>query len=90
MLVAAHIKKRSKCNNKERKDFKNIAALMCKAGCDDLYEKNYIFVKEGKVELNSKKTLTPKMNKIISEIIGNKVLNWNTSKKYYEWHKSNK
>ena len=41
-LVAAHIKKRAKCTNTEKRDFKNIAMLACRFGCDELYERGYI------------------------------------------------
>lgn len=47
-LVAAHIKKRSKCTLTERTD-PNVVMPMCKFGCDDLFEKGYIAVKDGKV-----------------------------------------
>jgi len=49
MLVAAHLKKRSECTVVEKKDFKYVAALMCKTGCDDLYENGYISVDNGMV-----------------------------------------
>jgi hypothetical protein len=48
MLVAAHLKKRAECTTEEKKDFGNVAALMCKTGCDDLYENGYISVQGGR------------------------------------------
>ncbi len=44
MLWAAHMKKRSKCTAEERKDWKNLCALACKLGCDELYERGLIWV----------------------------------------------
>lgn len=88
MLVAAHIKKRSECTNIEKLDFDNIATLICKVGCDDLFEKGYIFVKEGEIQQNSKRRTTIYLDGIISKIIGKKVSNWAGSSSYYQWHES--
>jgi len=44
LLVAAHIKPRKYCSEHERKDLKIVMPL-CKI-CDDLYEKDYLQVKE--------------------------------------------
>lgn len=46
-LVAAHIKKRARCNNEEKRDLANIAMLACTFGCDVLYEHGYITVQTG-------------------------------------------
>ncbi len=48
-LVAAHIKKRAECDDKEKSDYKNIVSPMCKFGCDELYERGYIAVHDGQV-----------------------------------------
>lgn len=87
MLVAAHIKRRTKCNPKEKLDFDAVATLMCKLGCDDLYEKGYIYVEDGKVLSNSKAVTTEPLDDVIFSLVGNEVLNWESSKKYYEWHR---
>lgn len=87
-LVAAHIKKRSECSNAEKLDFKNIAALMCKAGCDDLFEKGYVYVSGGEVYKNSKRDTTTALDSVISKIAGNKVPNWHGSEEYYNHHKT--
>lgn len=87
-LVAAHIKKRSECNHKERLDFANVATLMCKSGCDDLFEKGYIYVSEGKIKQNEKRAVTPKLTEIIDNLIGREVVNWIGSEVYYQWHES--
>ncbi|WP_024658656.1 hypothetical protein N027_00870 [Pseudomonas syringae USA007] len=87
MLVAAHLKMRSACNNAERKDIDNIAALMCKTGCDDLYERGYITVDTGSVISTKAKNVTPRLSKVIESIVGNLVPNWTASAHYYEWHR---
>lgn len=88
MLVAAHLKKRAECTTKEKKDFGNVAALMCKTGCDDLYENGYISVQGGKVVATKKRTVTTRLSEVISGLQGNEVANWSSSAKYYVWHHS--
>jgi hypothetical protein len=43
-LVAAHIKRRSVCNDQERTDMPRVAMLACTFGCDSLYEAGYVTV----------------------------------------------
>lgn len=43
-LVAAHIKKRSRCTDAERRDLSSIAMAACLFGCDALFEFGYISV----------------------------------------------
>jgi hypothetical protein len=87
-LVAAHIKKRSECSEQERKDYKYVVAPMCKFGCDELYEKGFIGVENGKViRLLNSKILTDSVNKYIVGILGNKCSDWNSNtEKYFNWH----
>ena len=87
-LVAAHIKKRSECSNAEKLDFENIAALMCKAGCDDLFERGYVYVSNGEVFKNTKRKTTTALDSVISRIVGNTVSNWHGSKAYYKHHET--
>lgn len=86
LLVAAHIKKRSKCSVAEKLDFENIATLMCKFGCDPLYENGYISVEAGVVVDLQRIDVTSHVQGYIDKIKGNKVPNWAGSKVYYEWH----
>ncbi|MGM0834042.1 MAG: hypothetical protein ACQEUK_14620 [Pseudomonadota bacterium] len=87
-LVAAHIKKRSECSNAEKLDFENVAALMCKAGCDDLFEKGYVYVTAGEVCKNTKRNTTSALDTVIDRVVGNKVSNWHSSKAYYKHHET--
>ena len=88
-LVASHIKKRSLCTNEERLDYKNIVMPMCKFGCDDLYEKGYITISNGKVETIKQDNLTKTIINYIEDVKGNDCIYWDdNSKKYFEWHKS--
>ena len=86
LLVAAHIKKRSKCSLDEKKDLANVATPMCVLGCDALFEKGYIGVKEGKVaSIKSPQTNHAKSH--VSMLDGESCRDWTEeNKKYYEWH----
>lgn len=85
LLIAAHLKMRSECTDLEKADIDNIAALMCKTGCDDFYEKGYISIKDGKV-VSNKRATTPAVNEVLEKLTGNSVKNWHASSKYYDWH----
>ncbi|NNB08290.1 hypothetical protein HBN83_20525 [Pseudomonas fragi] len=87
MLVAAHLKMRSACNKSERRDIDNVAALMCKTGCDDLYERGYISVEAGRVISTNSKTVTPRLSEMIANIEGLTIANWASSSYYYDWHR---
>ena len=87
-LVAGHIKKRSECSNTEKLDFENVSALMCKSGCDDLFEKGYIYVSSGAVCKNTKRKTTPALDSVISRIDGNTISNWHGSREYYKYHET--
>lgn len=86
VLVAAHIKQRSKCNSKERIDFDNVAALMCSLGCDSLFEKGYVYVQSGRVCENPRRNRTAHLERAIQRIVGQSVKNWSGSSAYYSWH----
>lgn len=86
-LIAAHIKPRKYCEKIERLDFDNIATFMCKTGCDDLYEKGYIYVDEGVIKKNIKRKTTEYLDKIISNLEDKTIKNWSNSKVYYDFHK---
>lgn len=45
LLIAGHIKPRSKCTEEERRDYRS-AMLICNLGCDALFEWGYVVVNE--------------------------------------------
>ncbi|BCW86473.1 hypothetical protein NicSoilE8_41460 (plasmid) [Arthrobacter sp. NicSoilE8] len=47
LLIAGHIKPRSKCSEQERRDFRAAAMLVCSLGCDVLFEWGYVVVDAG-------------------------------------------
>jgi hypothetical protein len=86
LLVAAHIKKRSKCSLEEKKDLANIATPMCLLGCDALFEKGYIGVRNGVTE-RIKETSLSHASSHISMVTGESCKDWtDENRKYYEWH----
>ena len=86
-LWASHLKKRSLCSTEEKLDFHNVAAPMCKFGCDELYEKGYIGVQNGTVVEVKHGCKTSFINNYISKVIGNECNAWSRdSKKYFDWH----
>ncbi|WP_350575856.1 hypothetical protein [Pseudomonas sp. HY2-MNA-CIBAN-0224] len=86
LLVAAHIKPRSKASKSERLDFENIAALMCSLGCDSLFEKGFVYVAEGKIYINPTRKSTPHLNKSVETLVNRTAENWHGSSEYYKWH----
>lgn len=87
LLVAAHIKRRADCTKEERLDIDNVVLPMCKMGCDDLYEKGYIFVERGFVKVNKNKHLTPRLESYLNKIEGIKCCGWKPEMdKYCKYH----
>tara|TARA_B110000879_G_C10732594_1_gene340957 strand:- start:175 stop:474 length:300 start_codon:yes stop_codon:yes gene_type:complete len=86
-LWASHLKKRSLCSTEEKLDLQNVAAPMCKFGCDELYEKGYIGVQNGRIVEVKLGCKTSVINNYISKVIGNECNAWSRdSKKYFDWH----
>ena len=57
-LVAAHVKRRAACSNKERRNIRNVM-LACRFGCDDLFERGYVRISRGKVVAQLNRATTP-------------------------------
>lgn len=89
LLIAAHIKPRSLCTSKERNDYRNNVMPMCKFGCDDLFEKGYVTVRNRKVTTPYQPSglRTIPVNKYLKAIVGLPCKNWRlTSIPYFNWH----
>ena len=85
-LCCAHIKKRCLCSTEERLDYKNIVVPMCKFGCDDLYEKGFVGVKDGKVTV-IKHSSNNVVDNYIDGIKNNIVERYSlANKKYFDQH----
>jgi hypothetical protein len=68
LLRAAHIKRREGCSLEERLDYTNNVVLMCTLGCDELFERGYIAVREGRVGRGKAAWLTPSVEDYIAMI----------------------
>lgn len=87
-LVAAHIKKRAHCNHQERLDL-NVVMPMCKLGCDEIFEKGYVFIDQGIIKRSSHKSFTSDLINYVKPLEGTNCPSYNTkSAKYFEWHRS--
>ena len=70
LLVAAHIKPRSKCSTPERKN-PNIVMPTCKLGCDDFFEKGYLIVdQKGVIRINQKMNYSVELKLILDNLEG--------------------
>jgi hypothetical protein len=88
MLVAAHIKKRASCDRNEKLDIENIAAPMCRMGCDPLFEFGYISVRDGVVVRHPSLEAPAAISSYIDGVLGNLVPAWGQkTKKYFQWHR---
>ena len=88
LLVAAHIKPRSVCSEKERVD-PNVVMLACVLGCDSLFDKGAIYVGEdGLIGISGKLSATSDLGLFLQALDGKKADAYcQEAKKYFEWHK---
>ncbi len=91
LLVAAHIKRRTDCDERERRDLDNVAMLACTLGCDSLYEHGYIKISDdGLVELSPELASHPDLHDRASRLAGRPVAVWqDSSRGYFAWHATN-
>lgn len=89
LLVAAHIKPRSRCTDSERRDYKNLVMPMCKLGCDDLYEHGYIAVdSHGTVTIRKASPLSAAVMQHLQLLQGRECKYWSSSTEpYFKWHR---
>lgn len=89
-LIAAHIKRRSDCDDHEKRDLDGVLMLACKFGCDYLYEVGYI-----SVDINNKLVVSPKLKDKSAlaylQNMKNRSINVRQSQiGYFEWHFQNR
>lgn len=87
LLVAAHIKPRSICSEKERVD-PNVVMLACVLGCDSLFDKGHLFVDEnGLVRATEPSQGTSDLDKFTSHLVGKRATAFSeASRGYFAWH----
>lgn len=90
LLIAAHIKPRSKCSEEERKNYSTAAMLVCNLGCDALFEWGYVIVDgSGKIR-PGRAPETERVKRAIAAVVGKTCLayNKNTSPKFMQHARS--
>jgi hypothetical protein len=89
LMVAAHIKPRSKCSTQERKN-PNVVMPVCKVGCDDFFEKGYLLVdKAGVVQINEKMTYSSELQTVLNALTGNQCTHFKNQTKDFFSYKRN-
>lgn len=88
IMIAAHIKPRSECTNKERKDINNVVFPICNIGCDVLYERGYIGINEkGKILTTKSLSTTREVKRILARLKNRGCSHWQEgNSKYFSWH----
>ena len=84
-LVCAHIKKRSRCSDEEKRNLHNVVP-MCKFGCDELFERGYIAVHERKIQVlkdNNTEYVTQYLNNLSEKDCD--IYNEN-NREFFKWH----
>jgi hypothetical protein len=88
-LVAAHIKKRSRCTDAEKRDLVNVTMLCCRFGCDELYERGFLGVdQDGKI-LVSSQLLDSTAKDYSTNIVQKRITLSQGEEKYFLWHLEN-
>lgn len=87
-LVAAHIKPRWACSERERLDTRNVSMLACLFGCDVLFELGFVVVGEsGMIEAG--KTCSEQVGDRREGLLGRRCLAYDSrSWSYFEWHRA--
>lgn len=92
VLHAAHIKKRSACDEAEKRDLANVAMLACTLGCDALFEHGYVTVDDqGHIQVSHLAADTPDLAAHIkhNNLDGRPITWWNPQREaYYAWHRT--
>jgi hypothetical protein len=84
-LIAAHIKRRSECEEHEKRDLAGVMMLACKFGCDYLFEVGFIGVNKGKL------MISPALKDQVARDYVQSIKKFSVQvsdkqAKYFEWH----
>jgi hypothetical protein len=88
LLVAAHIKPRSECKTRERRDACNIVFPLCLLGCDALYERGFASVDgAGKIVTTAGPDLPSALRGRLRSLRGRRCGAWREERNvYFSWH----
>jgi hypothetical protein len=87
LLIAAHIKPRSACSEKERMDTRNVSMLACLFGCDALFELGYVVVGEDGI-IEAGRPASGQVWDRIEGLVGRRCrAHDDHSRLYFAWHR---
>ena len=84
-LIAAHIKRRSECEDHEKRDLDGVMMLACKFGCDYLFEEGFIGVETDTLRVSPVLKDKVALN-YVAALNGLKILVTEKQSKYFDWH----
>ena len=85
-LVAAHIKRRAECSAEEKRNPHNVM-LACKFGCDELFERGYVHVVNGKIVAQPLTVCTSVVRNRVTWLQGKTCKQWSASNNvFFRWH----
>lgn len=88
LLIAAHIKRRSACSNEEKRDHARNILSLCRFGCDELFERGFVVVKNGRVADGPNPSVTDVVSRRVSFLRGKAVSKFNKGNaQYFDWHR---
>ncbi len=91
LLVAAHIKPRSRCTDSEKRRLRDNVMGACALGCDALFERGLLYVEDGVVRASLDDETTPALRRMLGQLKGRKCEAWSDgSSKYFAWHATNR
>lgn len=90
-LIAAHIKRRSACTPKERRQLGRIAMLACVLGCDALFELGYLAVgPDGIIMRTQAKFVVGALSDRLNELAGVRCSAHSDQREaFFDWHRQN-
>ena len=89
LLVAAHIKSRHACTEREKRDCRNNTALMCTLGCDALFEAGFISVLKAKVARGPVEAVEAAVRFAVQKRLGKQCPAYSLlSEPYFSWRRT--
>ena len=74
-------------SDKEKRDINNVMAA-CKLGCDDLFEKGYVTVRDALIVAEQPSVVTERVRKAVADLESRRVNGWSElNQPYFEWHR---
>lgn len=90
LLVTAHIKQRAKATASQRID-SNIVMAACVLGCDELYERGYIFLDKNGVLKSEMLGISDALDESLNLLVGRKPSVFSdATRRYFSWHRTHK